>query len=601
MKGQVFSRLIVPYVGELRGADARLLQLAEFLGVRCEALPLPAGVNRYADYLASATPKEASSIVINPTVIKHWVRSETIPDDLVSLLLHRFRHLFVHGLGVDDEFDSRAVASLSMGGFKSVRAIDGGINSYEIARESEQMCGPFAGLSFGPTNPFNDRVLSNGTNNSAARTLISIGALPFMAVLNVNGTEVLFLASEDVADLNTEIGTVPLADFFSRFVPHAMALRHVAGNGCWRPSRGHAAIVIDDPLLRNNYGFLNFQSLLRMANEHNFHAAIAFIPHNFRRSSRRITRLFLENASRLSICFHGNDHTESEFALREPTVLSALVRNAEHRMNVHEEITGLQCGKVMVFPQGNFSTEAMQVLRSRNFSAAVNTVPYPVGEADRLTIRDLSQPAVLRYGGFPLFLRRPSKKIKKEDIAFNVFFGRPVLIVEHHGIFQDPKSLIETVANINLVVPDVRWANLTTIISGSFLTRNECDGTLHVRPYAESVHVSNDSNSPKKYLIEWPDSFDRDSVEWIRENETLRAECETSQRRGQVAAEIAAYDSRTFSLVHRDVFPSNRSLGYRRHVRAFVRRRLSEIRDNYLSKNQELLRLARIVQERLLR
>ncbi len=598
MKKKRSSKLIVPYVGELSGTDARLIRLAEFLGARCEALSLPPVLDNHANYLASVSPGEGSCLVINPTVIKQWVRSERIPEDLVSFLLQHFQGLFVHGLRAVD-FDSRLVALLSRGHFKSVCPVAGESKSYEIAYDSRQICGPFAGLSFGSANPANDRVLSEGPFNQAASTLISISDSPFMAAVNVQGCEVIFLASEDVADLNTEINTAPLADSFSQFVPHAMAVRYIAGNECWHPFKAHAAIVIDDPLLRDNYGFLNFQTLLSLANKHNFHAAIAFIPHNFRRNSRQIIGLFLENAERLSLCFHGNDHTESEFASRDPTVLSTLLQNAEHRMYVHEQITGLQCDKVMVFPQGNFSLEAMKVLRSRNFNAAVNTVPYPLGEEDRLTIRDLAQPAVLRYDGFPLFLRKPSRKIKKQDVAFNVFFGRPVMIVEHHEVFQSPESLLEVVANINSLVPDIRWANLTTIVSNSFLARREDDRTIHVRPYAELVQVSNDSSSSKDYLIEWPDSFEGSSVESIVETGTGRTEQEINQLGLRIAAEIAPNSFRTFSLVHRDVFPSGKSLGYRRHARAFVRRRLSEIRDNYLSKNHRLLRFAKTMQRLL--
>jgi hypothetical protein len=592
------SKLIVPYVGELQEADARLLRLGQFLGAHCETLSLPVDVRMHADYLASVTPNGGSCLVVNPGVIQQWVRSERIPEDLTSLILQRFQFVFVHNLRADD-FNSRAVAALSQGRFKSVDLIEGESN-YEIAPDSREICGSFAGISFGPVKPANDHVLSDETVNSAARTLISIGDRPFMTIVDINGCQVIFLASEETADLNTEIAAAPLADSFSRYVPHAMVIRYIAGDQCWRPSKGHAAIVIDDPLLRNNYGFLNFQTLLRMTKEHNFHATIAFIPHNFRRNSRQTTRLFLENPARLSVCFHGNDHTESEFACRETTVLSTLLQNAEQRMKVHEQRTGLRCDKVMVFPQGNFSIEAMKALRSRNFKAAVNTVPYPIGEEDRLTIHDLTQPAVLCYGGFPLFLRKPSRKIKKQDIAFNVFFGRPVLVVEHHEIFQNPESLLEVVANINSLVPDVCWTNLSTIVSRSFLTRRESDGTFHVRPYAESVHVSNDSGSSRNYLIEWPDCFEGASVASILEDETRGMEGNANQLNLRVAAAMAPYCSRTFSLVHRDTFVASKSLGYQRHARAFVRRRLSEIRDNYLSKNKRLLRFAKSMQQRLL-
>ena len=207
-------------------------------------------------------------------------------------------------------------------------------------------------------------------------------------------------------------------------------------------------------------GFLNFDSLLRLANQHNFHTAIAFIPHNFRRNSTRITRMFQENAARLSICFHGNDHTAAEFASTDMALLDALVRVAEERMDLHRQTTGLPCDRVMVFPQGDFSVEAMKVLKFHNFYAAVNTVPHLAGQPVRLPIGELAQPAVLRYGGFPLFVRTTIRQTQSHEIAFNLFFGRPVLIGEHHDVFQRPELLGEIAARIKSVAPEIQWGNL---------------------------------------------------------------------------------------------------------------------------------------------
>jgi hypothetical protein len=590
-------KLIVPYVGQLQPIDSRLLCLAEFLGIPCDILGLTK-VSEHAEYLEKAVPTCRSCFVVNPQVMREWVGPEGFSSKLVAFLLSRFRQLLVHGVHLDP-FDMKLVAALSRDKLQAVDAITGSYATYKVATDSRPICEAFSGLEFGPAHPINDHVFRANAPDPDIRPLISIGGRPFMAAVKLESSDLVFVASEDVVDLNATVGDAPLVNYFSRFVPHAMALRYFAGEACWRPCKGQASIIIDDPLLRKRYGFLDIESLPRLADQHRFHAVIAFIPHNFRRSSRPITRLFLENAGRLSICFHGNDHTESEFASKDLTVLSTLLQNAEHRMRVHEKISGLRCDRVMVFPQGNFSIEAMQVLRSRNFSAAVNTIPYPMGEDDRLTIRDVAQPAVLQYGGFPLFLRKPSRKIKKQDIAFNVFFGRPVLIVEHHEIFKSPEPLFEVVANINLLVPEVRWANLTTIASHSFLTRSEDDGRLRLRPYAELVSVSNDSSSSRNYLIQWQDSFQAASVESILENESRRTERETDYAELRVTTEMAPNSCRTFSLVHRDVFASSKSLGYERHVRAFVRRRLSEVRDNYLSKNQRLLRLAKTVQQHL--
>jgi len=83
----------------------------------------------------------------------------------------------------------------------------------------------------------------------------------------VYGREV-FLASGDVADVDVEVGDAPLAEYFSRSVPHAMALRYVPGDECRRPCNGFALVVIDDQLLQASYGFLKFESVLRLTEQY---------------------------------------------------------------------------------------------------------------------------------------------------------------------------------------------------------------------------------------------------------------------------------------------------------------------------------------------
>ena len=52
-----------------------------------------------------------------------------------------------------------------------------------------------------------------------------------MAVLKQQNAEMFFLAGADILDMDAEVGDVPLSDYFSRFVPYAMALRHIFGEG----------------------------------------------------------------------------------------------------------------------------------------------------------------------------------------------------------------------------------------------------------------------------------------------------------------------------------------------------------------------------------
>ena len=591
-------KLVVPYIGELLGQDRRLIRLAEFLGISCATFPLERDAARQTGYFETAVPDEPACFVVNPQVMKDWVGGDTIPMELVSVLLSRFPHLLVHGLRLD-AFDSKTVAALSRGRFQSIEAIDGESLSYDVAKDSQHVCGAFSGLSFGSANPMNDHVFSRSVHDRTTQEMILIGGRPFMALVKDEGSEVLFLASEDVADLDAEADDISLVEYFSRFVPHAMALRYVFGDHSWRPCQHHASVIIDDPLLRQNYGYLNFESLHRLTAQHKFHVAIAFIPHNFRRSSPRIVQLFRENPARLSICFHGNDHVGDEFASTDKALLNTMLHMAEDRIQLHHKKTGLPCDKVMVFPQGHFSVEAMNVLKSHNFYAAVNTVPHPMQQPLRLTIRELAQPAVLRYGDFPLFIRNSIQDTHTHDIAFKLFFGRPILICEHHDIGQRLESLAEFARMVNSIAPEIQWTNLARVVSNSILMRRAADGTQQVRAYSGAVRISNGSGSIKLFSIEWSHSGTGPSVERVLQDESPCSSFEADDLGIRLSVELAPNSSQIFSLVHQASHAASGGLGFRRNARAFVRRRLSEVRDNYLSKNPHLLTMAQNIQRRV--
>jgi hypothetical protein len=308
--------------------------------------------------------------------------------------------------------------------------------------------------------------------------------------------------------------------------------------------------------------------------------------------------LFRNNRDRLSICYHGSDHTEAELASSDTTLLNTILQTAEMRMDSFETRTGVTCEKVMVFPQGNFSPEAMKVLKVRNFLAAVNTGAYPLGQSSPLTVRELIQPAILRYAGFPLFLRRYVKEIQSQDIAFSLFFGKPALIVEHHEIFEHPELLIDVVEKVNSLAPGIQWSALGPAVSGSTLWRRSLDGSRQVRAYSSTVRVSNESNETERFSIEWDGTIGAELVERVLNN-GLPCNSVASDERGiRVVLDLPPLSSRTVSVVLRNADFALSGLGVRWNAKAFVRRRLSEFRDNYLSKNPHLLTMARTLRER---
>lgn len=593
-------RLVVPYLGNLNIADARLVRLAKFLGCHCELLPLEKGVAHSTEFIGKHVRDKNSCFVVNPATIREWLSSESCPPELASYLTSQFSFVLIHNLSLDP-FTASIVSTFSEGSLQSVHPVEGSGLSYEIASGDSRVCGPFSGLIFGPVNPENDQIVGKNPDAGTVRTHIAIGGQPFFASVQRERAEVFVLASADMADLDAKIGGKPLTEYFSQFVPPAMLLRYVFGKECWHPNEHHATLIIDDPLLRKNYGFLNYESLLGLMDEYNFHTSIAFIPHNYLRNSKGITEMFRKRPDRFSICFHGNDHTASEFGTKDVGLLNSMLTVAEARMDVQQKRTGIRCDRVMVFPQGNFSVDAMKVLKAHNFSAAVNSGPYPLGEQVGLTLTEIIGPAILEHGEFPLFLRKYVREFTLQDIAFNIFFGKPVLIVEHHDIFKDPKYLTQLVSRIHTVMPEIRWSNLLTAVESSYLKRWAPDGTLQIWAYSNACRIENAS-----------DTLLQCSVEWSRPGEFLAKkvlldgkswpDTRIDEKGIQISFDLIPGESRKFSLVYGNEFSlsdANRGLGWK--AKAFLRRRFSEIRDNYLIKSPHLLSVVETLQRRLLK
>jgi hypothetical protein len=591
-------KLIVPYSGELNLVDARLVRLTEFLGGQCELLRIEKGATLSPEFIEKHVGDKDSCFVVNPAVIRECLPSESFPSDLATYLTSQFSLVLIHNLSLD-AFAAGTVSTFSKGSLHSLRPIEEVGLSYKIGSGHKEVCGTFSGLTFGPVDQTNDRVFVANRDSAMVRGHITIGGQPFFASIQHKRAEVFFLAGANVADLSANVGGKPLAEYFSQLMPPSMFIRYAFRQECWRPNQHHATVIIDDPLLRKDYGFLNYKRLLELMGEYNFHTSIAFIPFNYRRNSPCITRMFRERPERLSICFHGNDHTAAEFASKDSELLNGMLTVAEERMDVHEKKTRIHCDHVMIFPQGNFSRDAMAALEAHNFSAAVNSDPYPRGENSGLSLSEFMEPAVLKYGGFPLFLRKYPREIELQDIAFNLFFGKPVLVVEHHEIFKDPGSLTQLVSRINALAPGIRWSNLQTAVENSYLRRWTPNGALEVRAYSNAGKVANTSENLLRCYVEWSGCREV-PVERVLLDGVSWPDARTDEKGIRFSFDLHPGESRRFSVVYQNNFglsDANRRVQWK--AKAFVRRRLSEVRDNYLSKNPRLLSVAKALQKRL--
>ncbi len=264
----------------------------------------------------------------------------------------------------------------------------------------------------------------------------------------------------------------------------------------------HACIIIDDPLLREDYGFLNYRRLINLMDKHNFFTTIAFVPFNFKRTDKKIAALFKDRTDRLSLCVHGCDHVKGEFGITDLHYLDNLVKLATARMVEHERITGIPFDRIMVFPQGIFSNEALEALKLNNYSAAINTVPMPISGSISSNL--------------PLF-RRYTPEHFNNSASIN-----PIFIVLHHDYFKNGYTRLSDFVDKLNARYKIQWASAGSIISNYIHTTLQSDVT------------------------------------------------------------------------QTDVDLSGLALhGYRRNTKIFMRRYLSELRDNYLCKNDSLFAYAK--------
>jgi hypothetical protein len=591
-------KLIVPRGQHLHPSDARLCDLAAALGAAFAEVQLPRCADDPIAFFDGCVDEGPVALAVRPSLWQEWLSADQFPEALAGYILRRFRYVIVFDLQAD-AFSGSAAGELSRGQVTAVRGVSGAGCVYHVTSQSAEVCGPFVGLQFRTQAAVADRFLEGSLET--VQTLVWGDDRPVFARVPAGEAEVFLLAAAP-ADLDTDVAGRGVSDYFSSLVPFVMFVRYVFKEACWHPTCiPSATLIVDDPPLWPRYGFVDFERLLNLMDEYEFHTTIAFIPYYWNREKPAAVRLFMQRPDRLSLCYHGNNHTADEFASRDTTVLMAEVATAVTRMDSLAARAGLRCEKVMVFPQGSFSREALHVLRSGNFAAAVNSAHAPREEYVPLRLRDVMQPSVMRYSGFPLFLRRYPSQWTPEEVAFHVLFGRPILLVEHHEAFREPRPLIDAISMIHRTAPGVRWRSVGSALQDAMLQRRAATDVWQVRLFAGTVRLSNPSDAKRRCTAEWPWAS-QDELEglFIDGPHPLPSRPGPDPARpafdlppGAVADLSARFRVESLAVAGRQSLANS--------LRVHVRRRLSELRDNHLARSPVLLSAARSLYERVVR
>jgi hypothetical protein len=566
--------------------DVCLRRLIEFFGLACRTVDrstFDAELEQAADH--------DLCILASATTIHTWCHNLTDPTTALDNLLQKASFLFVYGftphtpLYITDRLSDGAIAD--------VRGFTRTDLRYDVSSSQPEITREFSGLSFGCARNDTDSGFICTANSSGATPLVTIEGMPFWVVIEKNLCKTFLLACSAIADIRRQVnGNIDVTRYFSRLLPAAMFLKWVFKGRCWHGKHRFGNFIIDDPPLKRSYGYLNYRNLLSQMDRCEFASTIAFIPWNYRRTDDHAVQLFRERADRLSLCVHGCDHTAAEFSSTDLAILNSKVQLASARMNSLKRRNGISYSKTMVFPQGRFSPEALTVLKANNYLAAVNSSPTPAypGADTPLTVADFLTPAVTRHGGFPVFVRRYPAGL--EQFAFDLFFGKPLLVVEHHAYFKDGGArLAEFVTRINSF-KKLQWTGLHEMMKKCYLEREISREITACRLYTNHHVIENHAEHDRMFIVTKFEAGDV-PIQYVLVNGRATS-FRLIDNVLEFATGVPAFSSTVIEVVYGNPLPhAELDQGFASRSRVWTRRMLSEFRDNVLCRSDLLLGNAR--------
>lgn len=368
-------------------------------------------------------------------------------------------------------------------------------------------------------------------------------------------------------------------------LPFLIFLRSAFGDACWHNPDRTAGFVIDDPLLTPAYGFIDFPRLLESARTNAYHVSLAFIPWNARRTKAKNVGLFQRHAAQFSLCVHGCDHNNNEYGSADYDLLLDKNRVALARMTQQTQHLGIPYTPLAVCPQEQCSLEAWRAFAdNRDFLGMVNTGCLPRNIPNtRVCAADLLLPAQDALFGFPIFKRYYPGDLA--PFALSLFLGRPAILVEHHDYFRHGMDGIESFArNLKEICPEIRWPGLENLATTAHVRRCASGEATRIRFFTSRFQFSSTAGDSGKFQF-YKRIGDPKAVESVRVNQVT---VPFSFEADLLTFEIPVGRPETFQIqivqtpvAAKPVY----SFGPRYQAGVAVRRALSEVRDNVLSRH----------------
>jgi hypothetical protein len=180
-----------------------------------------------------------------------------------------------------------------------------------------------------------------------------------------------------------------------------------------------------------------------------------------------------------------------------------------------------------------------------------------------------------------------------------VFLGKPAILVEHHGFFKDRlQALKGFVQQLEATCPTVRWSGLGDLAVRTFQMRRAASGTFEVRLFTDQIVVENPESESQVFQFQR-----RIPPDAVVESVIVNGAPVSHTREGEFIGFQSQLDGNSTALirVQRGVVQGQRadSRGWTYGARVATRRLLSEVRDNWLSRSETVLKWANRIMKAL--
>ncbi len=282
------------------------------------------------------------------------------------------------------------------------------------------------------------------------------------------------------------------ANGFLRLLPLLQFIRNLTSEADWQSPPTPACLLVDDPSLHTRtYGHLDFHRLAVDAREQGFYVSVATVPLDSWWINRQTRELFRENAPRVSVLLHGNDHTYQELARSLPDAENlSLLAQALRRSRRLEQRYGMHVCRVMECPHGSVSVAMLEPMARLGyeavFASTAHLLRFNPGAAFRSSLG--AEHTLLEKKAVPVIPRIRAQAGWQTEVRLAAFLGQPLILAAHHWDFADQRHLAADFVRIVNSLPNVRWGTPTDVARACYQFRQKGD-ILHLKPGSRRVDV----------------------------------------------------------------------------------------------------------------